>query len=336
MREVRVMRPGSLDGFILTEAPPRPVAAGEVRLSVRASSLNFRDLRLGAGPPGSIVPGTVPLSDAAGEIAEVGLGVAGWQVGDPVMVNCQPDWIRGPLTLENRQRSLGFTLDGMLADQNVVPADALVRIPSHLSFVEAAALPCAATSAWSALNRYDQVTAEDTVLVLGTGGVSVYAVQFAKQFGARVIATTSTKAKAGRLRELGADEVVNYIEEPNWDETVLSLTGGRGVSRVVEVGGEGTIGRSANCSAVGARIAVIGFVGGTGGQVGAQTILGKHLTLFGVAMSNREEFDEMARFIEQHQIRSVLDETFDFVDFGRAYERLRSGAHFGKVTVAMG
>jgi NADPH:quinone reductase-like Zn-dependent oxidoreductase len=336
MREVRVTRPGSLDGFDLTDAPPRAPAPGEVRVSLRATSLNFRDLRLGAGPPGSIVPGTVPLSDGAGEIAELGPGVTGWALGDAVMINCQPDWISGPLTADNRRRSAGFTIDGMLADQAVAPAKALVRIPSHLSFLEAATLPCAATSAWSALTRLDGVTADDTVLVLGSGGVSVFALQFAKQFGARVIATTSSEAKATRLKALGADDVVNYVEDPNWDETVLALTEGRGVSRVVEVGGEGTIARSANCSAVGARIAVIGFVAGTGGQVAAQTILQKHLMLFGVAMSNREQFDEMARFIGEHGIRPVVDETFDFPDFGLAYGRLKSGAHFGKVAVSMG
>jgi NADPH:quinone reductase-like Zn-dependent oxidoreductase len=238
MEAYRIDRFGSVDGIVLRSSEdPRP-GPKEVLMRVRASSLNYRDLMvLKGGGRGPTKLGVIPLSDGAGEVAAIGDGVTRVKVGDRVIGTFHPRWFGGPLSADYLSDRLGANLDGVLAEYAVLSEEALVPAPSHLSFEEAATLPCAAVTAWVALTGHRRVTAGDTVLTQGSGGVSVFALQFARVLGAQVIATTSTAEKAERLKALGASEVINYAETPGWDGKARELTDGRGVDCVVEIGG---------------------------------------------------------------------------------------------------
>ena len=247
------------EGIVLRSSEdPRP-GPNEILPRVRASSLNYRDLMvLKGGGRGPTKLGVMPLSDGAGEVAAIGEGVTLVKVGDRVIGTFHPRWFGGPLSADYLTDRPGANLDGMLAEYAVLSEEALVPVPSHLSFEEAATLPCAAVTAWAALAGHRRVTAGDTVLTQGSGGVSVFALQFARVLGARVIATTSTAEKAERLNVLGASEVINYTETPDWDVKARELTDGRGVDCVVEIGGPGTIAKSLKALAVGGHLSLIG------------------------------------------------------------------------------
>jgi NADPH:quinone reductase-like Zn-dependent oxidoreductase len=240
MEAYRIDRFGSVEGIVpRSSEDPRP-GPKEVLMRVRASSLNYRDLMvLKGGGRGPTKLGVVPLSDGAGEVAAIGDGVTRVKIGDPIAGCFHPRWFGGPIKPDYLTDRLGANLDGMLAEYAVLSEEALVHIPSHLSFEEAATLPCAAVTAWVALTGHRMVTAGNTVLTQGSGGVSVFALQFARLLGARVIATTSTAEKAERLKALGASEVINYSETPNWDKKARELTDGRGVDCAVEIGDRG-------------------------------------------------------------------------------------------------
>jgi len=259
MEAYRIERFGSVEGIALRSSEDPQPGRKEILMRVRASSLNYRDLMvLKGGGRGPTKIGVVPLSDGAGEVEAIGEGVSRVKIGDRIAGCFHPRWFGGPIKPDYLTDRLGANLDGMLAEYAVLGEEAVVPVPRHLSFEEAATLPCAAVTAWVALTRDRRVTAGDTVLTQGSGGVSVFALQFARILGARVIATTSTAEKAERLKALGASDVINYTETPDWDAKARELTDGRGVDCVVEIGGPGTIAMSLKTLAVGGHISLIG------------------------------------------------------------------------------
>ncbi|MCB1630823.1 MAG: NAD(P)-dependent alcohol dehydrogenase [Pseudomonadales bacterium] len=330
--------PGAVFGLALRESPVPTPGPGEVLVRMRASALNFADLVFlhGSVPQ---VDGVVPLLDGAGEIATVGDGVDGWRSGDKVIVHPHRKWIAGEPCPEHYGEVLGSLVDGTLAEYALMPAEALVAMPAHLSFAEAAALPCAGLSAWNSIlggppARRPCLPGE-TVLVQGTGGVSLFALQFAKLAGCRVIATTSTAAKAELLQRMGADAVVNYRENPQWSDAVLAATNGRGVDLVVEVGGPNTLAQSIRSVRVGGRIAMIGIVGGLGSidYLHLLPVIERALTLFANAMGSRADLSAMLRAVAQHRLRPVIDREFPFAQATQAVQHFAARGHIGKVVI---
>src|ERR1700757_2412626 len=278
-------------------------------MRARATSLNYRDLMvLKGGGRGPTKLGVVPLSDGAGEVVAIGDGVTRVKVGDRIAGTFHPRWLGGPIRPEYLTDRLGANLDGMLSQYAVLSEEALVRVPSHLSLEEAATLPCAAVTAWVALTGHRKVTAGDTVLTLGSGGVSVFALQLAWLLGAWVIATTSTAEKAERLKVLGASEVINYSQTPDWDEKSRELTDGRGVDCVVEIGGPGTIAMSLQALAVGGHISLIGAsLSPSGTGLDPLLLTGRGITLGSISVGSRADFEAMNRAIALHHLRPVID-----------------------------
>jgi NADPH:quinone reductase-like Zn-dependent oxidoreductase len=312
---------------------PRP-AANEVVVRFHAASLNFRDIMFAKGVynPRARLP-AVPFSDGAGVVSAVGEGVTRWKVGDRVCPIFTQGWIDGPPSAQKNKTALGAgDLDGVLREFGAFHESGLVRIPEHLSFEEAATLPCAAVTAWNALVESGGLKAGDTVLTLGTGGVSIFALQFAKQHGARVIATSSSDEKLARARELGADETINYKTTPAWDKEVLRLTGGAGVDHVVEVGGSGTLAKSANAARVGGHVSVIGVLA-SGGDFNPVSILMKSLRMQGIFVGSRQMFEDMNRAIEATRLKPVVDKTFSFGEAREALRYMESGSHLGKIVL---
>jgi NADPH:quinone reductase-like Zn-dependent oxidoreductase len=338
MKAYHIDRFGSIGGIVRrSSVDPRP-GPKEVLMRVRASSLNYRDLMVlkGSGR-GPTKPGVIPLSDGAGEVAAIGDGVTRVKVGDRIAGCFHPRWFGGPIRPEYLTDRLGANLDGMLAEYAVLSEEALVQVPAHLSLEEAATLPCAAVTAWVALTGHRRVTAGDTVLTQGSGGVSVFALQFAKVLGARVFATTSTAAKAERLKALGAAEVINYTETPNWDEAARELTGGRGVDRVLEIGGPGTIAMSLKALAVGGHVSLIG-ASLTPSETGLDPLLltGRGITVGSISVGSRTDFEAMNRAIAMHRLHPVVDRTFPFAEAKEAYRHFAGRGHFGKVVISNG
>ena len=327
---------GNPDGLVLREhdVVPEP-GRHEALVRVRATSLNYRDLLIlqdrYAFP---VTPGIVPLSDGAGEVVAVGEGVRRVAVGDRVAGIYFLRWFDGRLTQELAREQFGATQDGMLSEFRSVSEESLVKVPDHLSFEEAATLPCAAVTAWSALTGGRPVVAGESVLTLGTGGVALFALQFAKLFGARVISATSSDRKAGLLKKLGADDVIDYTATLNWDEAVLELTDGRGVDRVVESVGPGTLERSIRSAGVGAEIALMGIFGGAGEIFDPRVLNGRLLTIRRVAVGSRAAFEAMNRAVSLHGLRPVVDRIFPFSEAGEAYRHLEARKHVGKVVVS--
>jgi NADPH:quinone reductase-like Zn-dependent oxidoreductase len=323
-----------LENLALVERPmPRP-SAREVVVKLHAVSLNYRDLLFAWGlyNPHPRLP-AVPCSDGAGEVTDVGTEVTRWKVGDRVCPSFMQGWIDGPVTPAKPRTALGGgDLDGVLREYGAFHEDGLVPVPQHLSYEEAATLPCAALTAWHALVHFGKIKAGDTILTLGTGGVSVFAIQFAKLHGARVIATSSSDEKLARVRKLGADETINYTTTPEWEKEVLRLTEGAGVDHVVEVGGAGTLPRSINATRMGGLVSVIGVLS-QGPGLDPMKILMKSLQVHGIFVGSRRMFEEMNRAISLGHLKPLIDKVFDFDQARAALEHLRSGAHFGKVVI---
>ncbi len=312
---------------------PRP-GDGEVLVRMRAASLNYRDLMVVEGSYSRNLPmPLVPLSDGAGEVVSVGGAVGRWRPGDRVAGTFFQDWVGGKIPHEAPKSALGGAIDGVLAEYVLFREQGLVRIPDHLSFEEGATLPCAAVTAWHALRSGDPVCG-DTILTMGTGGVSVFALLFARASGMRVIATTGSEAKMDRLRELGASDVINYKTEPDWDKKVWELTGKKGVDLVVEVGGAGTLAKSLKAVRLGGHISLIGVLAGATGEVNPLPAVMKKVRIQGIYVGSREMFTAMNRAIEFHAIRPVIDRVFPFDEAKQAYTYLKSGAHFGKVVIS--
>jgi NADPH:quinone reductase-like Zn-dependent oxidoreductase len=338
MRAYRIESFGSVDGISLGERPdPRP-GTRELLVRVRATSLNYRDLMvLKGGGRGPTRQGIVPLSDGAGEVVAVGERTSRFAVGDRVIGCFHPRWFGGPIKPDYLSDRLGANLDGMLAEYAVVNEKAVVAIPGDLSFEEAATLPCAAVTAWVALTGHRRVTAGDTVLTQGTGGVSIFAAQLARLLGARVIATTSSTAKAERLTSLGASAVVNYVETPAWHEEVMALTAGQGVDRVVEIGGPDTLTNSIKALAVGGHISLIGSIlSRSGTRLDPLLLGGRGMTLSSISVGSRADFEAMNRAIALHRLRPVIDRVFPFERALDAYRHFESRGHLGKVVISHG
>src|SRR6201988_754252 len=338
MKAYHIDRFGSIGGIVRRSTEdPRP-GPYEVLMRGRASSLNYRDLMvLRGGGRGQTKIGVIPLSDGAGEIAAVGDGVTRVRGGDRIAGCFHPRWFGGPIKPGYLTDRLGANLDGMLAEYAVFNDEAVVTLPSHLSFEEAATLPCAAVTAWVALTRDRRVTAGDTVLTQGSGGVSVFAVQFARILGARVIATTSTAEKTQRLQALGASDVINYSETPDWEAKARELTDGRGVDCVVEIGGPGTIARSRGALAVGGHVSLIGASltrSGTG--LDPLLLTGRGITLGSISGGSRTDFEAINRAIALHHLGPVIDRIFPFPEAEAAYRRFEGRGHFGKVVITHG
>jgi NADPH:quinone reductase-like Zn-dependent oxidoreductase len=320
-------------GLTLREHPEPRAGPREVLVRVRANSLNLRELSVLRGTyPLPVKPDVVMAADGAGEIVGMGEDVTRVKIGDRVAVAMFPRWIDGPFSWECAPQ-IGGSLDGMLTELAVVSDDAVVLIPDHLSYEEAATLPCAAVTAWNALTGARRLQAGDIVLTLGSGGVSLFALQFAKLFGARVIATTSSDEKARRLRELGADDVVNYRTTPDWHLAVRELTGGRGVDQVIEIGG-GTLEKSIRATAIEGQINFIGRLDTTSCALDPTVLYGVVATLRVVAAGNRAQFIAMNRAIATNRLRPVIDRVFGFLEVPDAFRYFEGTRPFGKVVIS--
>lgn len=325
-----------LDNLRLAERPDPEPGPGQVVVEMRAVSLNFRDLLTvtGAYNPRQPLP-LVPCSDGAGVVSAVGDGVTRAVVGDRVATCFSQGWIEGEPTVEKLRSTLGGPLDGALTEKMLLDEGGVVRVPEHLTDVEAATLPCAALTAWSALVELGNVTAGDTVLVQGTGGVAIFGLQLAGILGARAIVTSSSDDKLARARELGAWKTINYREDEQWGKTARRLTGGGGVDHVVDVGGAKTLAQSLQAVRVGGEISVIGVLSGTSAELDVIPMLMKQVRLQGLLVGSREGFERMNRAIAVSGLRPVVDRVFGFGEAREAFELMASGGHVGKICIEM-
>lgn len=337
MKAYEIQEFGIDDLMVVDRDVPRP-GRGEVLVRLHAASLNYRDVMVVSGTynPRMKLPAT-PLSDGAGEIVEVGEGVTKWKSGDRVIPIFAQRWFDGQSSEEKRRTSLGAgpQWDGVLREFAAFSEESVVSIPGHLSYEEAATLPCAALTAWNALVVSGGLKAGETVVTLGTGGVSVFAVQLAKMFGARVIATTSSDAKGEKLRDLGADEVINYNTREDWDAGVLELTGKTGADHVIEVGGAGTLGSSLKAVRIGGHIAMIGALTGPG-NFDPISVFMKAVRLQGIFVGSREMLRDLLNAVEVNKLKPVIDRVFAFDQAREALKHMESASHFGKIVISIG
>jgi NADPH:quinone reductase-like Zn-dependent oxidoreductase len=335
VRAYEVTNTSGLDGLVLNADRPTPEPGpGQIAVRMRAASLNARDHGVTRGIYGYTKFPVIPLSDGAGEVTAVGPGVTQFKPGDRVASTFFQTWSGGRMPADVSRNSLGGMLDGVLAEQVVLPQHGAIHVPDHLSFAEAATLPCAALTAWHALIEAGGLKAGETVAVLGTGGVSCFAVQFAKMHQAKVFLTSSSDVKLARAQALGADHTINYRATPDWDQEILKQTGGAGVDHVLEVGGPNTLEKSMAAVRPGGSIYVIGAVAGAG-QINPRIINRKAITLKGIHVGPRDMFANMNRAIAATGLRPAIDQTFPFADAKRAYEYQASGAHFGKIVISV-
>jgi NADPH:quinone reductase-like Zn-dependent oxidoreductase len=323
-----------LDSLALEEERVPAPGRGEVAVRLRAVSLNYRDLMMARGEydPRQSLP-LIPCSDGVGEVVATGDGVRRVAVGDRVCPIFAQRWIAGEPTREKLRSTLGGPLQGTLRQAMVLSEEGVVPVPEYLSDVEAATLPCAALTAWSALTVAGSCRPGDTVLVLGTGGVALFALQIATLAGARVIVTSSRDEKLERARALGAWEGIHYLREPEWGRRARELTAGRGVDQVVEVGGAGTLAQSLRAVRFGGTVSLIGVLTGGETSLPLASIFMRQVRLQGILVGHREAFEGLLRACEAHRLRPVVDRVFPFAEAPRAFEHLASGAHFGKVVV---
>jgi NADPH:quinone reductase-like Zn-dependent oxidoreductase len=337
MKGYQIRSAGGIDAIRSLELPDPEPKPGQVLVRMRAASLNFRDLIVTQGgyARNDRCP-VVPLSDGAGEVIGVGDGVTRFQPGDRV-VNCFfEDWESGEVTEEQFRTARGGGIDGVLAEQVVFSERALLPIPDHLSFEQAATLPCAAVTAWQALVTRGGIQAGDTILTLGTGGVSIFALQLAKLHGATVIITSSSDEKLERARQFGADETINYRTTADWEVAVRRLTGDRGVDNVIELGGPGTLAKSLASARLGGRVSMIGVLTGVEGAVNPLPALFNRLTIDGIYVGSRSMFEAMKRAITANRLEPVIDRVFGFGEALDAYRYLQKANHFGKVVIRIG
>lgn len=335
MKVYEITQPKSIDSLTLTERPTPKPGPGEVLVRVHAVSLNYRDLVMVKGTMARMMKlPLVPTSDGAGEVMEIGPGVVRLKKGDRVAAIFTQGWIAGPPYHGMYSSTLGGGIDGMLTEYIVLREDGFVHIPDYMTYEEAASLPCAAVTSWNALVTEGNLRSGDTVLVMGTGGVSMFALQIALIHGARVIATSSSDAKLKRLKEIGASDVINYKTEPDWDKRVLEMTGGLGADHVIEIGGAGTLPKSINAVKTGGIISLIGILTGAG-SVDPMPLLFKQARVQGILVGSREMFDDMNRAFAVNKVHPIVDKVFPFDQARDAYSYLESGAHFGKVVISI-
>ncbi|WP_339129063.1 NAD(P)-dependent alcohol dehydrogenase [Streptomyces sp. f51] len=335
MRAYHLEIPGTVDGIVPRESPVPEPGPRDVLVRVRAVSLNKRDLLILRGTyPLKAVPDVIPLSDGAGEVVAVGAEVTRFAVGDRVASTYFPNWTDGRIT-PDRFDQPGATLDGMLTEYACLGQDAVVRVPGHLTWEEAACLPCAGVTAWHSLTGGEPLVPGQTVLTLGTGALSLFVVQFAKTLGAEVIVTTSDRARADRVKALGADQVVDYVEHPEWGRVIRELTGGRGADLIVETNGPDTIEQSMRAAALYGQVVLL--ITGNGRRPGIEisnTAYASSLaTIRRVFVGSRAHFESMNRALELHGTRPVVDRVLGFDEVGEAFRHYESGAAFGKVVI---
>lgn len=335
MKQIQLSKPGGLENLKLTNTENPSLKDNEVLLKVHASSLNYHDLMVALG----LIPTEdkrVPLSDAAGEILEVGKDVSKWSIGDKVMSMCFPNWVSGPPKYDLLS-FIGDNQDGYATELISIPESAITKIPNNLNFKEAATLPCAGLTAWRALVDEGRLKSGETVLVQGTGGVSVFALQLAKTFGATVIATSSSEEKLEKLKSLGADHLINYKAHPEWGKEVLKITNNEGVDHVVEVGGAGTFSESVRCTKLAGHIALIGVLSGPSvSEIILPRIFLKQIRLSGIAMANQDSQIAMIDYLEKNEIKPEISDSFDLKDLGAAFQHQIDNKHFGKISIDIG
>lgn len=335
MKQIQLSKPGGLDNLKVIEADNPSLNSDEVLLKVSASSLNYHDLMVALG----LIPTEdkrVPLSDAAGEIVEIGNEVTKWKSGDHVMSMCFPNWVSGAPKYELLS-FIGDNQDGYATEYIAIPETALTKIPNNLNLKEAATLPCAGLTAWRALVDEGKLKAGESVLVQGTGGVSVFALQLAKTYGATVIATSSSEEKLEKLKALGADHLINYKTHPEWGKEVLKLTNNEGVDHVVEVGGAGTFSESVRCTKLAGHIALIGVLSGPSvSEIILPRIFLKQIRLSGIAMANQDSQIAMVDYLEKNEIKPEISDSFELEDLATAFQHQIDNKHFGKISIDIG
>jgi len=330
MKVAAVKAPGGLQNIAIEDRDRPTPGPGEILVRVRASSLNFHDFAVVAGMI-RVPDGRIPMSDGAGEVVEVGAGTKLFKVGDQVLSTFFPAWSGGGPMLPRLLGVPGDSAEGFAAEYVAMPETAFTRMPKGWSFAQAATLPCAALTAWRALVVEAGIKPGDIVLTQGTGGVSIFALQLAKAAGATVIATSSSPEKLAKLKDLGADHLINYKEEPNWGAAAMALTGGRGVDAVVEIGGPGTMGQSIQACRIGGHISLIGVLTGVSGEIPTALVMSKNVCIQGITVGSRQEQEEMIAAIEANGIVPVIDSTFPLDQIAAAFAHQMSQKHFGKI-----
>ncbi|GAB3437361.1 NAD(P)-dependent alcohol dehydrogenase [Massilia solisilvae] len=337
MLSYQILPGENIDGLRCVDLPDRPLGTGEVRVRMHAVALNYRDLMVASGNYlVNVDDPIIPCSDGAGEVVEVGHGVTRVKPGDRVVASFFPCWHDGITSQDKTKHALGGDVDGMLAQQVLLDQEALVKIPPHMAYVDAATLPCAGVTAWNAIFvSSNRARPGDTVLLLGTGGVSVLGLQMACAAGMRTIITSSTDEKLRRAHELGAHHTINYRTMPEWHEEVLRVTNGSGANVVLEVGGKGTVNRSLSAASMGGTVAIIGGVSGFGGEVNPAALLSGAKRMVGIFVGSRAMLEDVVRFVDAARIEPVVDRVFPFHQAQEAYRYMESGSHFGKVVIAV-
>ena len=335
MRAWEIVSNDGIDALSLAGRPEPQPGPGQIAVRMRASSINYRDLLTVEAPAARNFPfPRVPNSCGAGEVIAAGPGCSRFAPGDRVASCFFQRWNDGGITPGAMASALGGALDGVLAEEVVLEEDGAVAAPAHMDWRQAATLPCAALTAWHALAEKGRVKAGETVLLLGTGGVSIFALQFAVMHGARAIVVSSSDAKRWRAEALGAWRTLNYRDTPEWHDAVLGMTGGEGVDHVIEVGGAGTLERSLAAARVGGHVALIGVL--TGGAAVPTAIMRKSLTMHGIYVGSRTMFEAMNRAMEAARLEPVIDRTYAFADARAAFHDMRSAGHFGKLVIDFG
>lgn len=334
MRAYEIVSDGGIDALALNERQSTQPGQGEILVAVRASSINYRDLSIIEDPVarGIIFP-RIPNSDGAGEVIAVGAGVTRFKIGDRVAGCFFQQWSDGRISAPAMASAMGGAVDGVLAEEALLRESGAVHIPVHMSYEEGATLPCAGVTAWNCLVEQGGLKAGSTALFLGTGGASIFGLQIAKMFGARAIITSSSDAKLERAKGLGADELINYRQTPDWQAQVLELTNGAGVDVTIETGGGGTLEKTIEATRIGGTISLIGVL--TGGTIDPVAVMRKSIRLQGVYVGSRRMFEDMNAALAQNQVHPVVDQVFEFEDARSAYHAMRAAGHFGKLVVTV-
>jgi NADPH:quinone reductase-like Zn-dependent oxidoreductase len=317
------------EGPTLVDRADAALGPRDVRIRVRAASLNYRDVVIARVSKNRVVP----LSDGAGEVVAVGAEVTRFKAGDRVASSFFPTWVDGTIDAAHHKAALGGSRDGVLAEQITLPDTGVVALPDYLSFEQGATLPCAGLTAWHALHEASRVRMGDTVLIMGTGGVSIFALQLAILAGARVIATTGSPDKAARLKQLGASVVIDYKQTPQWGDAVRDAAGGAGVDLAIEVGGAGTFDQTVKALRFGGEMGLIGVLAGTKAQIDTHAILHKSLHVHGIYVGSQTMFERFTRALETTRLAPLIDRVFPFAETRAAYDYLASGSHVGKVVI---
>ena len=328
MKTIQVQDDWGIDHLKLIEQPEPKPGPGQIVVAMKAASLNYRDLLMVTGKGGAKLP-VIPFSDGAGDVVAVGSGVTRVKAGDRVCPIFFQSWIDGPVAAPKRVAALGGSVPGVLQEKMLLDAEGVTLFPQHLSYLEAATLPCAGLTAWRGLVNEAKVQPGQWVLVQGTGGVSIFALQLAKAMGCKVVVTSSSDEKLEHAKKLGADATINYKTDANWAKAALEATGG--VDCVIEVGGAATFNQSLEAAKVGGAIVVIGLLSGVAQQIFVPTIFGKNLHIHGISVGSREQFEAMNAFIAKHKIKPVVDQVYPWTKVQDALQAMKDAGHFGKI-----